>query len=221
MENLHFRCGHSVEAEALVLKHHYSHRKPVNVQIVGSFHEDGGLFGDFGPAVAACFFSLPPTRWTVEVWELSRLVRDEKPRPLSQLISKTCKVAKKRGAHLLVSFADWAQSHHGGIYQASSWNYSGCRDRQMDGVLIDGIFFPGRSCNNKWGTRSPKKLTEILRKPVKPHWDEGKHLYWRALTNEGRKRAKILNLLSIKYPKPDNDGQSAEQMDKRQLAGAS
>jgi len=202
MNALHFHVGRYGEAVELVKRFHYSRRAPSNVQCVGTYHEDGGLFGDYGHAVAACFFSLPPTRWNEEVWELSRLVRDSAPRPLTALIAQTCRAAKAKGADLLVSFADRTQGHHGGIYQAASWAYDGARERRMDGVIVDGRFVPGRSANAAWGTRSPEKLTQLLRKPVAPHYDEGKHLYWRALTKEGNRRAKRLGLKSLPYPKP-------------------
>jgi hypothetical protein len=80
----------------------------------------------------------------------------------------------------------------------------------MDGVILDGIFVPGRSCNSKWGTRSPSKLTEILRRPVQPHFDAGKNLYWKALGPRGAAKAARLGLVAVAYPKPDRkEGQAA------------
>ena len=201
----HFAVGRIDDANALVKAHHYSARPPGNVQVVGTWHEDGGLFGDRGDAVAACYFSIPGTRWSEPVLELSRLVRTPGMKaPLSKLVSLTAKhVAFDRAADLLVSFADWTQSHHGGIYQSCSWNYAGRRDRRQDGLLVDGVFIPGRSCNSRWGTSSPTKLQEILSgHTVAPHYDEGKHLYWRALNRNGQKQAERLGLKSLPYCKP-------------------
>src|SRR6185312_16094402 len=142
---LHFAVGHEDEAQELVLKYHYSERLPGNVQVVGIFHEDGGLFGERARAVAACFFSSPPTRWSENVLELSRLVRTDDTKPhLTALIGKTCDfIRQKKICDLLVSFADATHKHHGGVYQAASWFYHGQRDRAMDGVLVDGQFVPG------------------------------------------------------------------------------
>ena len=191
------------EADNLVVLHHYSGRPPSNVQQVITWHLDGGLFGGDGPAVAACYFSIPPTRWSEEVWELSRLVRTQEcDKPLTALISEASKIAKKN-IDLLVSFADYTQNHHGGIYQAASWHYDGLRDKQMDGVLVGGTFIPGRSCNSKFGTRSPAKLAKILNLEVMPHYDEGKHLYWKPLNAKGRRKAGRLGLQEKEYPKPD------------------
>lgn len=202
---MHFHVGRYDEACALVKRYHYSHRVPSNVQFVGTWHNDGGLFGDAGEAVAACFFTIPPTRWSEDCFELSRLVRTpDSAVSLTGLISRLCKYIKSvRACDLLVSFADATQGHHGGIYQASSWSYDGQRDRNCDGILLDGIFWPGRSCNSRFGTRSPEKLRAMFPdRNIEPHYDEGKHLYWRALTRDGKRKAKRLGLNELPYPKP-------------------
>ena len=200
----HFAVGRLDDANALVVAHHYSGRPPANVQVVGTWHRDGGLFGDRGEAVAACFLSFPPTRWSEPVLELSRLVRaPDVGASLSRLIGLTVNHARAtRAGDLIVSFADWTQGHHGGIYQAAGWSYAGRRERAVDGVILDGAFLPGRSCNSRWGTRSPAKLAQIIGRPVEPHYDEGKHLYWRALNRHGAAQAKRMGLVALPYPKP-------------------
>ncbi len=193
--SLHFRTGRADEAQSMVLRYHYSRRVPSNVQFVGSLHLDGGLFGGDGPMVAAAFFSIPPTRWAEDVLELSRLVRADERVPLTLLISLCCRELKKGGADLLVSFADRTQGHEGFVYRAANWRYAGCRERSQDGVVIDGAFYPGRSCNSLYGTRSPAKLQAMFpHKSIEPHFDEGKHLYWKALGNKGDSKARRLGL---------------------------
>jgi len=202
---LHFRIGDIEAATELVKEFHYSHRMAGNIQLVGTWHRDGGLFGDYGPAVAAVVFSVPPTRWSEPVYELSRLVRRDDARiSLSSLIGQTCAfLARSKETDLVVSFADWTQGHHGGVYQACSWKYDGARDRAMDGCVINGVFIPGRSLNSKYGTRSPQKLRERLAgQSIEPHYDEGKHLYWRPLSRSGTKKAVRLGLSDCPYPKP-------------------
>ncbi len=192
------------QALQLIIDHHYSHRLSSNIQYIGAIYSDGGLFGDRGEPVAVCVFSIPPTRWRLTVWELSRLVKAPGVDfQLTALISKCCKRIKSQ-IDLVVSFADFTQLHHGGIYQAASWNFHEMRKPKRDGVLIDGVFVPGRSCNSRWGTNSPTKLAEILPdSEVVPHYDEGKYLYWRALKKSGKIKAKKLGLASNPYPKPD------------------
>jgi hypothetical protein len=200
----HLHLGERVEAERLVKAFHYSRRMPGNIQIIATWHQDGGLFGDSGPAVAACIFSIPPTRWSEPVLELTRLVRDETfTEPLSGLISATVRQIRRKGiSDLLVSFADATVGHHGGVYQACSWRYHGQRETSMDGVIIGGKFVPGRTCNSIYGTRSPDKLRAILGKDVEPHYDDGKHLYWFAVNKNGRRQATRMGLTSMPYPKP-------------------
>jgi hypothetical protein len=204
MNEPHFHSGKMDEACDLVIRHHYSRRVPSNVQFVGTLHETGGLFGDYGRAIAACFFTIPGTRWSEDVLELARLVRTEDARPkLTGLIAYCSRQLEKRGADLLVSFADRTHGHHGGIYQAASWSYAGCRGKVMDGVIVDGTFVPGRSANTRWGTRSPSKLTEQLGREVVGHYDEGKHLYFRTIGRRGKAKADRLGLECLPYPKPD------------------
>ncbi len=201
---MHFALGQLKEANALVMAHHYSQRKPSAVVVCGTWHEDGGLFGDSGPAVAACMFSHPPTRWSEPVLELIRLVRAPNvTEPLSGLVASTTAWVKRTGASdLVVSFADSTVGHHGGIYQAASWSYNGQRDARMDGVIVHGKFVPGRMANDKWGTQSPTKLADIGI-DAEPHYDTGKHLYWKALNRRGKRQAERLGLQSLAYPKPD------------------
>lgn len=199
----HFHLGDVGSAQRLVERFHYSHLWPSNALIVGTFHHDGGLFGDSGEAYAACVFGYPAARWSEPVLELVRLVRAEAVDvSLSQLVSTTSQWAHKKGHPLLVSYADATQGHHGGIYQACSWNYDGQRARRMDGVLINGEFMPGRNANHLYGTQSPRKLIE-QGVAAEPHYDEGKHLYWRSRGRAGRKRAERLGLRCAAYPKPN------------------
>lgn len=193
------------EVWPLVREFHYSKRMPSNIQHCYVARGNGGLFGDLGEIVAASVFNIPGTRWSEEVIELARLVRSPTHEaPLSQLLAFGCGMLRRNGWHLVVSFADWTQRHHCGIYQAAGWNYAGQRERTVDGVRIDGKFWPGRSCNSRFGTRSPEKLRSMFpEKEIFPHFDEGKHLYWRALTVAGKTRAKRLGLQSLPYPKPN------------------
>lgn len=204
--DVHFQLGRMDEAVALIKKYHYSHRPPSAVELVGTFHAGGGLFGDMGPAIAAVFFSQPTAKWSERVLELSRLVRHDDCRlPLTRLISLACKYLKKRSAiDLLISYADATAGHHGGVYQACSWNYAGQRDARNDGLMIHGQFIPGRTCNALYGTRSASKLRELNPNwAIEPHYDKGKHLYWRALAKTGEAKAGQLGLERLPYPKPD------------------
>lgn len=200
-QSLFFHLGEIDEARDLVLKHHYSGRWPPGAMTIGTLWTAGGLFGTKGECVAACVFGEPAARWSHPVGELTRLVRvPDKRVPLSMLVAMTCRKAK---ADLLVSFADVTQGHHGGVYQACGWNYHGQRERRMDGVIYGGSLVPGRAANSAWGTQSPSKLA-AMGIDVEPHYDEGKHLYWKARTKAGIEQAASLQLASTPYPKPSH-----------------
>lgn len=193
--SLFVRFGEVADANELVLLHHYSHRTAANVQLVATLHERGGLFGTCGPAVAAVTYSIPPTRWSVPVWELSRLVRVPSLQfQLSFLVARSVSECRRRGVHLLVSFADQTEGHVGYVYRASNWNYHGMRPPRMTGVLVNGQYVPGRSANSAFGTRSPSKLATQLGVEVEGVFDAGKHLYWLPLSKTGRAWARELGL---------------------------
>lgn len=122
---------------------------------------------------------------------------------ISQLVSWTTRKALAE-CEVLVSFADQTQRHVGFIYQASGWAYHGLRERRMDGLIVDGTFVPGRTCNSVYGTRSPDLLrSRMPNADIQPHFDEGKHLYWKS---NNRKRIELLGLQSKPYPKAINHG---------------
>lgn len=202
---VHYHSDQRNDAKGLIEKHHYSGIMPQSAVIIGTMHEDGGLFGDHGPAVAACVFGIPATSgWPEPVLELSRLVRLPNTKiALTGLISWTMNRCRVRGYDLAISYADPTQGHHGGIYQAASWFYAHQNDSACDGFMIDGEFVHRRSCNSRWGTSSLDKLQALLRKPITRHRDAGKHLYFKPLNRQGRAKAKRLGLAAQPYPKPD------------------
>lgn len=59
--------------------------------------------------------------------ELVRVALREHRAPVSQIVAEALRQLKRRnpGLRLVVSFADPAQGHHGGIYQAGGWLYLG------------------------------------------------------------------------------------------------
>ncbi len=202
MENLikrEYRIVTLRECVPLLVAEHYSHKCPKNVKFT---------FADlnYGPPrrpLACCTFSGPAGRFenASGIWELSRLVRlPDYDRPLTKLISKAMGwIRQEKMAELLLSLADLEEDHHGGIYQACSWVYSGVRDERLDGFNIDGVFVPARTCNHRYGTSSEAVLKEM---GATPHYDAGKHLYWKALTKAGMQLAVNLGLRSLPYPKP-------------------
>lgn len=199
--------GRIEDAARLAYRYHYAGKLPASASIRAclTWHERGGLFDMGGEAIAAVVFNIPSAQWKEEVWELGRLVRhpDKDCPPLTRLISQALKVVAK-DADLIISYADWTQAHHGGIYQAASWNYNGKRDACEIGVIVGGVPIHGRNANHRWGTRSRAKLA-AKGIEAEPLMDEGKYLYWRALSKSGEAKAARLGLKCLPYPKPKVD----------------
>lgn len=196
------------EVKELISRYHYSRR----ARSCPVYH--AGLVasgcGQVPTVVAGIVFTETTARsWSGKAWELQRLVRhpDYRP-PLTSLIGRSVRAIRRISGHpgVLVSYADATYGHHGGVYQAANWNYGGFRNPCMDGLVVDGLFVPGRSCNSRWGTRSPKKLAKKFpHLDIVPHYDEGKHLYWLRIGKDE------LFLRTLPYPKPDRPPQSMVQ----------
>ena len=195
---------HTKDAHALVEQYHYSGRAVRTASLCCA-----AISGDTGEYLAACFFSVPPSRWSRPVYELCRLVRHPEAADvtLTKLVSVSVKAARREGKRsLLVSFADRTQEHHGGIYQAASWRFGGMRPPRVDGFTIDGKLMPMRTCNGAFGTSSVTKIAALVEArggTCEPHWDRGKMLFWKAVDKRGAADAAALGLKDLPYLKPD------------------
>ncbi len=195
---LQFFVGRTKESDQLILDHHYSKRLPAAVRLVGRA-ESGGQ------CQAAIYFSNPANRWSEPVLELMRLVRHpECEIPMTKLISFGINSVRKNlpDCDLIVSNADSTHGHHGGVYQAASWNFHEQRSPQRDGFFIFGEFVPRRTCNSRYQTSSKSILTAIFGDFIQEHFDKGKYLYWKALNKNGERKADRLGLKKRPYPKP-------------------
>jgi hypothetical protein len=203
--------GHVADCEELVRLYHYSGFLPTGMQVCASLHETGGLFGDLGRAVAACCYGPGNVFFSADkVLELRRLVKAPGTDvQLSRLISQTYPILKNRGICLLISYADPEQGHHGGIYQASSWQYGGPAGETRGGFAHKGKVYHRRA----WRSfeqfvadvgNGKRSECEIVR--VAP-----KLFYWHPLNKEGRLLAAQMRLKSLAYEKPNRtQGTSAE-----------
>jgi hypothetical protein len=194
------------EARAIVEAFHYSHQWPCMVEVIGTWHADGGLFGDSGPVVAACLFGYPISKaWNGKCYELLRLVKHPNcDTHLTGLISHTMRWTHKlTGMDLFVAYADITHGHHGGIYQAASWNYHGQTTPRDAYYIINGERVHTRTVSRRYGTRSVQQLKQ-RGLHIELERQTGKHLYWKSLTKSAKHRATSMGLQSNTYPKPHN-----------------
>lgn len=120
-------CGHDA-AEYAVKHWHYSQCMPQGPYVrVGVWEREkfkGVVLFSRGAAKDLLRrYSLS----TTEGCELTRVALTDHTAPVSRIVSIAVKLLKKAnpGLRLIVSFADPQRDHHGGIYQAMGWTYTG------------------------------------------------------------------------------------------------
>lgn len=123
------------EATMFLMKFHYSGRMPTISKAFGWLID--------GQVKAVCTFGKPASpfvckglcgeKWSKNVYELNRLARlpEFHSYPLSQFVS-ACLRNLKDNDWIVVSYSDTAMSHHGYIYQASNFVYTGCTPPRTD-----------------------------------------------------------------------------------------
>jgi hypothetical protein len=148
------------------------------------------------------------TQW--ECVELARIALTKHETPVSRIATIAVKMLKKLSPklRLLVSFADPFQNHHGGIYQAMNWIYTGRSGASIE-YFVKGKWYHGRDFSSSdWSSVSGIDKSK-LEKREKP----GKHRYLFPLDDAMRKQ---IEPLRKPYPKrgtgeTDNAAQSNAQ----------
>lgn len=113
---------------------HYAGRKPQVTRAFGWYEDD--------KLIAVCTFGKPATprlcegicgkEFSQNVYELNRLVRiEEFEGQLSQFVAGCLRELKKEN-WIIVSYADSGMSHHGYVYQACNFIYTGCTKQRTD-----------------------------------------------------------------------------------------
>lgn len=141
-----------------------------------------------------------------ECVELTRIaLKREHKTPVSRIVKFALKFLKQSqsGIKLIVSYADQAQGHHGGVYQAGNWIYVG----SMKGV--PSLRYRGKVWHAK-ALRTSFPLLKHSDPSVEKVPAGDKHKYLMPLDDEMRQR--ILPL-SKPYPKRVKDQESTNPVD--------
>lgn len=119
---------------------------------------------------------------------------------VSQILSQAIQKLKESnpGLRIIVSFADSNENHHGGIYQATNWIYTG---------MTQGCFFYQDKKGKVWHPRNVSENLNLSGKLVKPSdckkiWKDGKHRYLMPLDKKMRKQ-----ILPLSKPYPKREAQ--------------
>lgn len=173
---------------------HYSKSMPSSKTAKVGVWEDGIFIG-------AVVFGMGANRKLVNPYgfkpwegcELCRVALNKHKAPVSKIVSIAMRMVKKAnpGLQLVISYADPAQGHHGGIYQAMNWVYLGQSEPDKFPV-IDGKVVHPRTLSSAIGRGSLKSRKNLVyvRTP-------GKHRYGYGLTSKG-----VIALESKRKPYP-------------------
>lgn len=136
MNNYEIKSIDYQDCKEWFLKKHYAKRMPPIDFCFGLYH--------CNKLVGVCSFGTPASVAVRElvksfkIYELNRLVihEDMKKNSLSWFVSKCLFLMPKPS--VIVSYADTSQGHHGFIYQATNWIYTGLSAKFMD-YMVKGM----------------------------------------------------------------------------------
>lgn len=194
-------CSH--EAAKYAVEHwHYSKTLPRSPIVKIGVWESGRFIGCILFSRGASPYLL--SRYNIQMTEgceLTRIALASHATPVSRMISIAMNMLRKKetGLRLVVSFADANQGHHGGIYQACGWIYTGQTNSKYSYLDKRGhkwhdrlVSETGYVMANGRRTRCPKPSECKAIKEIP------KHRYLMPLDDEMRKR---IMPLSKPYPK--------------------
>ena len=177
-----------------ILKKHYAHRLPSISWAFGLFAGEvlEGILTIGKPASPSLCVGVLGKEYENIVYELNRLViNDGLPKnSLSYFVSKSLKQLPK--PLCIISYADTAQNHHGYIYQATNWIYTGATKERTDIGLADNSH--GRHYDKNIDYKANRKFRS----------SKHRYIYF---VGSSRQKAQLRGKLNYKqqpYPKGDN-----------------
>jgi hypothetical protein len=206
MEKYQIRSIDYQDCKEWFLKKHYAHRIP---PIDFCF----GLY-DCDQLIGVCSYGTPLSSKLREsvgphkLYELNRLVVNEAlpKNTLSYFVGKTICLMPK--PCVLVSYADTSHNHHGYIYQATNWLYTGLSVKFMD-YMVEGMeHLHGQSIMDM--SRGQENRVEWLKQKfgdklyMKERPRKHRYFYFVGDKRDIKKMRKELPYASEPYPKGDN-----------------
>lgn len=191
-------CNRALAAEAARRWHYLGKIGAVTVAQF-AVYEDGEFVGTVvfgaGPRLLSGRYRCKPR----EACELARVALGRHRTPTSRIIAIVLRLLQKQrpDLRLIVSFADSDQGHHGGIYQAGGWIFTGSRSYHSK-IMVQGKIVHPRSASDKFGTSSILKLRQSVDPKAKKIKTGDKHRYLMPLDEPMRRRVQAL---ALSYPK--------------------
>lgn len=202
-------CSHEA-AKYAVMHWHYSRRMLVTKLAKFGVWEHSAFVGAiiYGPGPSDALGK----RWGLtgfEVCELGRVAMRTHSVPVSAVVAESLRQLQvaNPGLRLVVSFADPAQGHVGGIYQAGNWLYLGTTSPDVE-YFVNGRWMHSRAVPHKRQmgrppTRNPAELATLRRRPLL-----GKHRYCMPLDRAMRR---VITPHAKPYPKLADEGSTASR----------
>lgn len=178
---------------------HYSGRIPVVTKAFGLYSDE--TFSN-SSLKAVCTFGKPASPSLCKgvcgdensnyVYELNRLCRtDDWEKPLSQFVSACLRLLKNED-WIIVSYSDTGMNHHGYIYQACNFLYTGCTKQRTD------LWAPNGKHSRHYNSEEQGKFRKVR---------TAKHRYIYFCTHKKALKKRWLQSLKydvVPYPKGDN-----------------
>ncbi len=201
-------CSHKA-AKAACERWHYSGCIPASKSVfLGVWEREafiGALIFSLG---ASSHLGAPYGLTTFECGELTRIALAGHDAPVSRIAAIALKIVKRAnpGLRMLVSYADPKQEHHGGVYQAGGWVYTGRTADDWAVIDANGKQWHSRICSvngvkSQFGVRRKAMRPQDGTKIILP----GKHRYLMPLDDEMRAKIEPLRKPYPKRPKQSID----------------
>lgn len=197
---------------------HYSHCLPTGKLVGIGAWEDGRFVG-------VVLFSRGASPWLGKRWnlkqtelcELTRVALRAHRAPTSSIVAGALRMLRESnpGLRLVISFADPHEGHHGGLYQATNWIYTGQSGRTIE-CLVDGrwqhvrgsyhklrdsgLLEEYRAASAAMGRDAPVGIYATAQESGHMRITEGKYRYVYPLDRGARRLAERHR---EPYPKPD------------------
>jgi hypothetical protein len=186
-------------ATKAVMRWHYSKRMPRGAKLTYATFEDDRFVGVLIFGVGVGKGTPVPSVDVRHALELQRVALREHAAPVSQHLAAAIRRLRAHHAiRLLVSYADPAQGHHGGIYQAAGWTYIGKSPpskgyRAPTGEIKHSRVVTPTGYNRQFGETKRAWRADVFEPVTLP----GKHLYLLGLDRPTRR---AVALLARAYP---------------------
>ena len=198
------------ETHEWLLYKHYAKRIP-SISYAFGLYEDKTLIG-------ICTFGSPPSNALCigvcgennrdKVVELNRLcLNDHNVKNLTSYFLSNC-LKLLPNNKIIVSYADTSQNHHGYIYQATNWYYTGLSAKRTERYDINN---PQK--HSKTVTESMDYYSLAVRDRPQKH----RYVIFTGTKKEKKILKKSLNYKILPYPKGDNKRYDANYKPKTQL----